>query len=48
MQKQILTITVVFNQQHSPGTDHHLAQILYNYLKSKGVKFNLRDNTIEV
>jgi len=45
---QELTIKVVFKTEHIPNSEAHLQQVLYNYLKGKGVDYSLRDNMIKV
>mgnify|MGYP000865841556 len=48
MPQQQLTITVHFKTEHKPGTPDHLAVILENYLRAKGVMFNREGLVIEI
>jgi hypothetical protein len=43
---QSLTITIKFKVEHTPGDQHHLEQIVENYLRPKGVV--IKNNIIEI
>jgi hypothetical protein len=37
-EKQSITVTFIFNSEHSPGSTSHLHQVLQSTLKAKGLE----------
>jgi hypothetical protein len=45
-QKITIPITFVFTAEHSPDSDFHLRHVVYEYMRSKGIK--VENDTIRV